>query len=164
MSYDDKMKAVTDNIRKQREKRGLSQGKMAELLGVSRPFYCQVETGKRTISMRRLIQISEIFNVTLDVLTKPRTIVVKTPTPTPERTAETIIAEMLDRGRKENQEKDQDEEQDTDVHPNDEHPDDPDLEPEKSRPKGYSEAPPRRHHSSVRRTQHSSWTYHPGVA
>ena len=80
MSYRHKMKDLTDNIRKHRELLGYSQGKMAELLDVSRPFYCQVETGKRILSLKRLIQISDIFNVTLDVLTKPRTIVAPDPT------------------------------------------------------------------------------------
>ena len=80
MSYNHKIKELTDNIRKHRELLGYSQGKMAELLDVSRPFYCQVETGKRILSLKRLIQISDIFNVTLDVLTKPRTVVAPDPT------------------------------------------------------------------------------------
>ena len=168
MSYRHKMKELTDNIRKHRELLGYSQGKMAELLDVSRPFYCQVETGKRILSLKRLIQISDIFNVTLDVLTKPRTVVAPDPTDQSENQtdqSENTLNEILNtygnRGFEANKTKK-------------EPPDEQDQEHretianlphtgEDGERKSYTESPPTRHHSSVRRTKHSSWTYHPNV-
>lgn len=143
-NYEHTMKEILENIRTHRKIAGWSQGLMADKLGVSRPFYNQAEKGKRVISLRRLIQISNLFGVTLDKLTKPRTIIVEDPTeqpPSPPQTTDEVIAQILGRAKK----------------------DTPD-EDEPKRKRSYTEAKPRHHHSSVRRTEHSSWTYNPSVA
>jgi len=170
MSYKQKIKELTDNIRKHRELLGYSQGKMAELLGVSRPFYCQVETGKRILSLKRLIQISDIFNVTLDVLTKPRTIIAPDPTDQSENQTDqskNTLNEILNtnytygnRGfEADKTEKEPPDEQDREHRETIRR----SSNGEDGKRKSYTEGPPRRHHSSVRRTKHSSWTYHPNV-
>lgn len=51
-----------------REKIGISQQRLAELLGVSRPTVSQIENGERKISAQELIQLSKIFNLTVDNL------------------------------------------------------------------------------------------------
>mgnify|MGYP003627601690 FL=1 len=63
---------IRSRIREERESRGLSQGYMAEKLEVSRPYYCQLESGARQLSTRRLITIASALNVRLDKLCKPR--------------------------------------------------------------------------------------------
>ena len=156
MSYNHKMKELTDNIRKHRELVGYSQGKMADLLGVSRPFYCQVETGKRILSLKRLIQISDIFNVTLDVLTKPRTIVAPDPTDQSENQtaqSEKTLNEILNKPTKPEKEL-LNEHRETIRRSSD---------GEDGEKKSYTESPPTSYHPSVRRTKHSEWTYHPSV-
>lgn len=48
-------------IRKMREKQGFSQGHMAKQLGMTRPTYSQIETGKRDITLAELQKIAAIL-------------------------------------------------------------------------------------------------------
>ena len=63
---------IRSRIREERKNQGISQGAMAEKLEVSRPYYCQLESGARQLSTRRLITIASALNVKLDKLCKPR--------------------------------------------------------------------------------------------
>ncbi len=55
-------------IRKLREQLGFSQQKLAGLLGIPRPAISQIESGERKISTDELIRLSEIFNISTNVL------------------------------------------------------------------------------------------------
>lgn len=47
---------------------GISQQRLAEMLGVSRPTITQIEKGKRKVSVDELVRLSEIFNLSVDNL------------------------------------------------------------------------------------------------
>jgi len=55
-------------IKEFRERSGISQQKLAEMLGVSRPTISQIENGERRISADELIKLSEIFNLSVESL------------------------------------------------------------------------------------------------
>jgi len=51
-----------------RMRAGISQQRLAEMLGVSRPTITQIEKGKRKVSVDELVKLSEIFNLSVDNL------------------------------------------------------------------------------------------------
>ena len=51
-----------------RMRAGISQQRLAEMLGVSRPTITQIEQGKRKVSVDELVKLSEIFNLSVDNL------------------------------------------------------------------------------------------------
>jgi len=51
-----------------RKKAGISQQRLAEMLGVSRTTITQIENGKRKVSVDELAKFSEIFNLSVDNL------------------------------------------------------------------------------------------------
>ena len=51
------------NIRTVRKKRGYSQEEFADIVGFSRSYYTEIETGKRNISVLNLIKIMKTLNV-----------------------------------------------------------------------------------------------------
>ncbi|GEO77598.1 hypothetical protein LCR01_20410 [Companilactobacillus crustorum] len=57
-------------IKEEREKKGWSQNDLAEKLHVSRQSVSKWELGSAYPDIERLIQISDLFNVTLDSLIK----------------------------------------------------------------------------------------------
>ncbi len=56
------------NIREHRKRCGLSQEKLAELVGVSRQAVTKWETGQSAPSTENLLRLAEIFDVSLDAL------------------------------------------------------------------------------------------------
>ena len=54
--------------RELRKKAGISQERLAELFGISRPAVSQMEAGERKISAEELIKLSEIFRLSLEDL------------------------------------------------------------------------------------------------
>ena len=60
--------AIGKNIRKYRQERGISQEKLSELLNANSKFVGHVERFERYISLKKLIQISEILCVPLSSL------------------------------------------------------------------------------------------------
>ena len=62
------MVAIGQRIKELRMKAGISQQKLAEMLGVSRPTITQIESGERKVSSDELIKLAEIFNSTIDHL------------------------------------------------------------------------------------------------
>jgi len=54
---------IGDNIRAIRKQRGYSQEEFADIVGFSRSYYTEIETGKRNISVLNLIKIMEALNV-----------------------------------------------------------------------------------------------------
>ncbi|MCK4817974.1 helix-turn-helix transcriptional regulator, partial [bacterium] len=55
-------------IKELRSKVGMSQQRLAEILGVSRPTISQIENGERKIFTDELIKLSETFNISVDNL------------------------------------------------------------------------------------------------
>lgn len=55
-------------LKKIRESSGISQEKLALILGVSRPTISQMETGDRKVSADELIKLSEVFNLSVNSL------------------------------------------------------------------------------------------------
>ena len=51
-----------------RDEKGLSAEKVAQKMGISRPFYTQLEGGKRWISVEYLEQIARILGVSVSEL------------------------------------------------------------------------------------------------
>ena len=61
---------IGGRIRELRSQKGISQQRLAELLGVSRPTISQMENGERKISAEELDALSKIFNISADNLLK----------------------------------------------------------------------------------------------
>ena len=56
-------RTIGENIRKYRLERRISQEKLSELLDVNSKFVGHVERFERYISLKKLIEIAEFFNV-----------------------------------------------------------------------------------------------------
>lgn len=66
MNFEEKVyKYIGQNIRKFRLEKGLSQEKLSEMLDVNSKFIGHVERCERCISLKKLIQLSEILEVPL---------------------------------------------------------------------------------------------------
>lgn len=69
MEFEDKVYiSIGNNIRKYRLERGITQEKLSELLGANSKFVGHIERFERYISLKKLIQISEILNIPLSCL------------------------------------------------------------------------------------------------
>lgn len=66
MNYD--MKRSGERIRQLRIKKGLTQERIAEDLNIDRNFYSRIESGKNGCSVDLFIQLSDMFEVSLDYL------------------------------------------------------------------------------------------------
>jgi transcriptional regulator with XRE-family HTH domain len=53
-------------LRDKREKKGLTQQEISELLGISNKTYSAMERGVRKIPLSRAISISKILNMTIE--------------------------------------------------------------------------------------------------
>jgi len=62
------MTEINQRIKTLRLNIGVSQQKLADMLGVSRPTITQIEAGDRKISSAELVKLSEIFNLSVDQL------------------------------------------------------------------------------------------------
>jgi len=62
------MDKIRHRVKELRERVGISQQKLAELLGVSRPTISQIENGERGISVDELLKLVEIFNISVNSL------------------------------------------------------------------------------------------------
>ncbi len=69
MSYADKVYTnIGNNIRKYRQLKGYSQEQLSELMDVNPKYIGHVERVERYISLKRLIQVSELLDVNLSTL------------------------------------------------------------------------------------------------
>ena len=59
---------VYSRIREMRESHGLSQRQIAEQLGMLQPQYFRYETGARDVPSEMLIQLANIYRVSVDYL------------------------------------------------------------------------------------------------
>ena len=66
MNYD--IKKCGERIRQLRIKNGLTQEKVAGVLNVDRSVYSRIEAGKSGCAVDSFVQLSELFNVSLDYL------------------------------------------------------------------------------------------------
>lgn len=66
MTYD--MKQSGERIRQLRIKNGLTQAKTANALNIDQSYYGRIETGKKGCSVDLFIQLSVLFDVSLDYL------------------------------------------------------------------------------------------------
>ena len=55
-------------LREKRIKKGYTYQKMAEMLGISKTFYYQIEMQDRNLSYNMAIKIADIFNVKPDTI------------------------------------------------------------------------------------------------
>ena len=55
-------------LKKMRKERGLTQEELAEALNISTPHLGNIEIGKRGISIKLLIKVSDVLNVPVDFL------------------------------------------------------------------------------------------------
>lgn len=58
---DDSWRAIGERVRHSREYLGLSQGEVAEVLGLSRPAISQIEAGRRKVSTLELAKLARLF-------------------------------------------------------------------------------------------------------
>ena len=73
MKTTDKEKITTEFgsfIREARESRGILQADIAEQLGVSRSYYCLIESGKRDIYFTLAMNICQILKLDINEFTK----------------------------------------------------------------------------------------------
>lgn len=61
-------KTIGEKIRKMRIKKGVSQAKMAEKLGISQQAYSKYEIGVTSMSFETALQLAEILDISLDEL------------------------------------------------------------------------------------------------
>ena len=137
----ERLASIRSRIREERESKGLSQGEMARKLNLSRPYYCQLESGTKQISTRRLITIAIALNVKLERLCKliPKKVVVVQPEDAEvmDALAEKIVSAELQEALKKAKE-----------------------ERESVAKTGYSEAVPKKR-PEKRVVNQSQWTYSP---
>lgn len=55
-----------EKLKKIRVKSGLTCGDMAKKLDISKPFYWQIENGKRNLSYKMAVKIASIFKMKPD--------------------------------------------------------------------------------------------------
>jgi transcriptional regulator with XRE-family HTH domain len=58
---DEAWRALGERLRHSREYLGLSQGEVAEVLGVSRPAISQIEAGRRKVSTLEVAKLARLF-------------------------------------------------------------------------------------------------------
>jgi len=68
MADDDIVKRIGLNITIMRERRGLTQEKLAELAGLHRAYIGQIERGEKNIGLRNLQKIAKALKVSVRVL------------------------------------------------------------------------------------------------
>lgn len=56
-------------LRDMREDHDLKQSEVAEILGISQQHYSIYETGKREIPLHMMIQLADLYKVSLDYMT-----------------------------------------------------------------------------------------------
>jgi transcriptional regulator with XRE-family HTH domain len=74
------MGKVGDNIKALRERNGLSQKDLAQILGVPRTAVTEIEKGARRVTAEELVRLAEAFSVSVDHLlglTSPPTVVLE---------------------------------------------------------------------------------------
>lgn len=63
MDFETKREIIATRIREARKMAGLSQTRVADMLGFQRPTISEIEAGKRKVSAEEIAQFAEIFDV-----------------------------------------------------------------------------------------------------
>ena len=66
--YNKSMIKYVEKIKKLRNERGLSQGQIAQAIGVSRPTYTAIESGKQELSLEEARKLANLFSISVDEL------------------------------------------------------------------------------------------------
>ena len=61
------MNTIANDIKRKRKERGLTQEELTLYAGVSAKFIVELESGKSTIRMDKLLAVLRVFDCTLDV-------------------------------------------------------------------------------------------------
>lgn len=64
-------------LRKARLRKGLTQKQIAEMIGVSESYYCQLETGARRLSLPLAQKLAVVLGKSLDSLFMPSDLAVR---------------------------------------------------------------------------------------
>ncbi len=70
LGYFEKMERFGEKLRILRQRQGLSQEQLGEMLGVHQTHVGRIERGGKTPNATMILKISRIFNVSADVLMK----------------------------------------------------------------------------------------------
>ena len=62
-------KTIGKNLKRLRQEKGLYQIDIATILEIKQPYYSQLETGTKEISIEQLIKIADEFELPLDYFT-----------------------------------------------------------------------------------------------
>lgn len=65
------IKIIKYNVKKYREKCGLTQEQLSEIAGISSDYLSEIERGKKTPSIKRLFKIAEALGIPAYKLLKP---------------------------------------------------------------------------------------------
>lgn len=65
-----KNKKENEILKKERERRGLTQEEAADVIGMSRSGYINIENGKRNPSLRSAFKIADFYNINVRLLLK----------------------------------------------------------------------------------------------
>lgn len=68
MELDELFKVIGPNVRRYREKTGLTQNQLAEHIGVTPSFISKVECGKKAVKLKTLYEIAAVLHVGMDAL------------------------------------------------------------------------------------------------
>jgi len=66
MSVD--FKLIGRRIKETRKSKGITQAELAELIGMSAPYICHIETATKQASLMALVLIANALNITVDTL------------------------------------------------------------------------------------------------
>lgn len=58
-----RLKDLGFNIKKYREKKGLTQVNLAVRLGFSQEYICRIEKGKKYMSLKKLFELADVLEV-----------------------------------------------------------------------------------------------------
>lgn len=58
-----KIEIIQNNIKKYRNKRGLTQDKLSEMAGISCDYLSEIERGKKIPSLKRFIAIADALDI-----------------------------------------------------------------------------------------------------
>lgn len=60
---DEARQRIASRLRSAREMAGLSQGQVAEILGIHRPTISEIEAGRRKVASEELLRFAEVYRV-----------------------------------------------------------------------------------------------------
>lgn len=60
--------SIGDNLKRLREKKGVTQKALSDKLNITRSMLCQIERGTKTLSLPLAKEITEVLNCTIDEL------------------------------------------------------------------------------------------------